>query len=227
MKKQGRPASNAPALTRERILEAALALVDAGGVERLTMRGLARGLGVDPMAIYHYLPGKAAILHALVDSVMGRAQPALAPDADWREHVRAVAHAHWSLARAHPSLLRWLALDPSAWTPAALRLTEALLQAFHHAGLPLARSLLAADVIADYVNGCALAERSASGSDAETRRALLERLTGETDEPLPLLRAALAESAGDAIAPNFDAGLEVIIAGIAASEGLGSAPVSP
>ncbi|GAB3995459.1 hypothetical protein GCM10029992_12750 [Glycomyces albus] len=56
-----------PPLTRKRIIEAAVAIVDESGVERLTMRTLGERLGVDPMAVYHHLPNKAAVLDGVVE----------------------------------------------------------------------------------------------------------------------------------------------------------------
>jgi AcrR family transcriptional regulator len=51
-------------------VEAALSLVDAEGLDALTMRRLGAQLGMDPMAVYHYLPNKAALLDAVVEAVM-------------------------------------------------------------------------------------------------------------------------------------------------------------
>lgn len=58
-------------LTREAILRAALAIVDSSGLQGLSIRSLATGLGVTPMAIYRHYPNKAAIELDLVDLVVG------------------------------------------------------------------------------------------------------------------------------------------------------------
>lgn len=58
-------------LSRERIIDTALALVDANGLEALSMRRLGAELGMDPMAAYYYVPSKAALLDAVVEAVMG------------------------------------------------------------------------------------------------------------------------------------------------------------
>ena len=54
----------------ERVVETALALVDRDGLDRLSMRRLGAELGVDPMAVYHYIPNKAALLDGLTEAVM-------------------------------------------------------------------------------------------------------------------------------------------------------------
>ena len=53
-------------LTRERVLTAALEIVDREGLARLSMRRLGAELGVDPMAVYYHIPNKAALLDAMV-----------------------------------------------------------------------------------------------------------------------------------------------------------------
>ena len=57
-------------LSRERIVNTAIALVDAEGLDALTMRRLGAKLGMDPMAVYYYVPNKAALLDAVVEAVM-------------------------------------------------------------------------------------------------------------------------------------------------------------
>ena len=84
----GRPPAGAEPLTRDGILQAAIRLVDAGGMEALSMRRLAGELGVDPMAIYHYLPGKAAVVSGMVGLVV-REMPTVPEEGPWQERVRA------------------------------------------------------------------------------------------------------------------------------------------
>ena len=66
-RRAGRPRTGEEPLTRERILSTALSMVDEEGIEALSMRRLARELGVDPMAIYHHLPNKRALLSGLIE----------------------------------------------------------------------------------------------------------------------------------------------------------------
>ena len=60
-----------PRLSRERVVEAALAIADADGLGALTIRSLATELGVKPMSVYYHVAGKDDILAALVDVVFG------------------------------------------------------------------------------------------------------------------------------------------------------------
>ena len=69
-------------LSRERALEVAVALADAGGIQSLTMRRLAGELGVEAMSLYNHVANKEAILDGMVDRVFSEIElPAF--DADW------------------------------------------------------------------------------------------------------------------------------------------------
>jgi AcrR family transcriptional regulator len=74
-------------LSRERVLRAAVALADGGGVEALSMRRLARELGVVPMALYKHVANKDEMLDGMVDVVVGEIDPP-AGGTDWKPAVR-------------------------------------------------------------------------------------------------------------------------------------------
>jgi AcrR family transcriptional regulator len=61
-----------PALSREHVLRTALALIDADGVDKLTMRRLGTALGVDPMAVYHWVPNKGALLDGVTEVIWAK-----------------------------------------------------------------------------------------------------------------------------------------------------------
>jgi AcrR family transcriptional regulator len=88
-------------LSRERILRAAVALADQGGVESLSMRKIAQELGVVPMALYKHVANKDELLDGLVDVVIGEIDPPL-EGVDWKTAVRErILSARRSLLR-HP-----------------------------------------------------------------------------------------------------------------------------
>jgi AcrR family transcriptional regulator len=74
-------------LTRERVLNTAVALADRGGVEALSMRKLAQALDVVPMALYRHVANKDELLSGLVDVVIGEIDPPL-EGADWKTAMR-------------------------------------------------------------------------------------------------------------------------------------------
>ena len=89
-------------LTRDRVLDAALALADADGVPGLTMRRLAAELGVEAMTIYYHVPNKDGILDALVERVIGEIELP-DPGTDWRPALRSLALSAYEVLGRH----RW------------------------------------------------------------------------------------------------------------------------
>jgi AcrR family transcriptional regulator len=88
-------------LTKERVLQTAVALADEGGVESLSMRKIAQELGVVPMALYKHVANKDEMLDGMVDVVVGEIDPPL-EDADWKTTIRErVLSARCALLR-HP-----------------------------------------------------------------------------------------------------------------------------
>jgi AcrR family transcriptional regulator len=74
-------------LSKERVLDAAVALADEGGVDALSMRKIAQALGVVPMALYKHVANKNELLDGMIDAVIGEIDP---PDggADWKTTIR-------------------------------------------------------------------------------------------------------------------------------------------
>lgn len=92
-------------LSRERIVEAALEIADAAGVEKLTFQTLGQKLSAHPTAIYRYFRNKNALTLALIDALHGQALETLPPKSDdWAEDLRQIAlHTHAALLR-HPQV---------------------------------------------------------------------------------------------------------------------------
>nr|WP_230977256.1 TetR/AcrR family transcriptional regulator C-terminal domain-containing protein [Georgenia yuyongxinii] len=106
-------------MSRERVHAAALSLVDAEGVDALTMRRLARELGCNAMALYRYAASRDALLDGVVETVM--TDLVIPPDgADWEAQLRRTAHQFRDLALAHPHVVPLLVTRPLS-TPLGLR----------------------------------------------------------------------------------------------------------
>ena len=106
-------------LAREQIIERALAIVDSDGAESLTMRRLGQALGVDPMAVYHHLPNKTAVLDGIVELLWdGVRLPPTKPDERWQERPLAAVVLK-SGGQATPDDLRKFLSDKVArwWLP--------------------------------------------------------------------------------------------------------------
>ena len=157
-------ASPRPPLTRQRVLEAALALADQGGIESLSMRKLAQELGVEAMSLYHHVANKDEILDGLVDIVFG--EIALPSGPDWRSAMRQRAVSAREALRRHP----WATpLMESRATPgpANLRHHDAVLGVLRGAGFPVELTAHAYSLLDAYIYGFALQEASLPFSTPE------------------------------------------------------------
>jgi TetR/AcrR family transcriptional regulator, tetracycline repressor protein len=90
-------------LSRERIVAAALAIIDAEGIEGFSMRGLAQALGVYPTAIYWHVPNRNALLAEVVSHALAGVVP---PDdaGDWDLWLKELFRGYRSAVRRHPHL---------------------------------------------------------------------------------------------------------------------------
>jgi AcrR family transcriptional regulator len=108
-----------PPLSRQVVLVAALALVDAEGLEALSMRRLGNELDRDPMALYRYAKNRADLLDGITELVLE--QLVIPTDGgDWQAQLRATAHDFRNLALAHPHVVPLLVTRPLS-TPLGLR----------------------------------------------------------------------------------------------------------
>ena len=105
-------------LNQERIVDAAVLLVDREGLAALTMRRLGHELGVEGMSLYSHFPSKAALLFALVKRLIEEIRPVHAPDAGWQERLRAVIRSFREVGLAHPSTFALMTTRP--WDGLAL-----------------------------------------------------------------------------------------------------------
>lgn len=214
--RSGRPKNSESGLSRERILAAALQIVDADGVEALSMRKLAARLGVDPMAIYHHLPNKQAVISGLVRQVFGEFRVPAAAHLTWQEQVRVYAHAYRDFIRVHPNLILHLITDfelaPQSLSPS----DEMLFAALEAGGLPTKRILRCVDALIDFLHGFALAERRTDVEQPGTRDSFIEQFNAMPPDEFPVMRRVFLSLSRDELSGNFDDELQIVIDGIAA-----------
>src|SRR5438876_3882161 len=123
-------------LTRERIIAAALGVMDTDGLEAVSMRRIAREVGVEAMSLYHHVRDKEDVLDGICEAVMGEFEY---PDAagDITERLRAGARSYRRLLQTHPDVMRLFAErhGPARSSPESFRPMEFALQLFREAGL--------------------------------------------------------------------------------------------
>lgn len=143
-------------LTRERILEVAMRLVDEGGLGAFNMRTLGSKLGVKGMALYYHFQSKTDIIDSLVGRLMGQVDLCV-DEEDWCARLRGI---HQSLRRSlleHANLLPAAILRPFN-TPQAARVTETVLDVLLSAGFDEQNALHAYQSLRAYVLGYTLTE---------------------------------------------------------------------
>jgi AcrR family transcriptional regulator len=140
-------------LSRERILKAALALVDDEGIEALSMRKLGQSLGYEAMSLYNHVANKDDMLDGILDLVLAEMEPT-DPDGGLPSIRAAAISAHEALKR-HPWAAALL-LAPARVRPARIDAMEALLGALHNAGFSEETTYHAYHVIDAHVIGFSL-----------------------------------------------------------------------
>src|SRR4051794_10968255 len=142
------------ALTEDEILDAALDLLDEGGVDAASVRGIAARVGVAPNAVYTYFPGKAAVFKALVERLLGEVDQGVFADREqpWRQRVETLALELRERLTAHPGAIGLMIGGPMDG-PHALALNERLLELLGDAGLGPTAAARASYLLIVYVFG--------------------------------------------------------------------------
>lgn len=203
-------------LSRERIVEAALALLDREGEKGFSMRKLAAELGVDPMALYHYHANRKALMQDVLSTLMA-ACDLPEPGADWRQEVRALCNSLRRLAHRHPGAFRMYELYEE-WIPAEHRLHEAFHAALRRAGLVGPDLVRAVRLLLTYTEAFAVDEISGwlEPFDPSDREAFVKSLS---DGDYPVMHSLLDEIGRSDTDADFAFGLDVLIRGIEARIG--------
>jgi AcrR family transcriptional regulator len=193
-------------LTRQRIVDTAAALVDAEGLEAVSVRRLATELGVRGPSLYHHFATKAQILDAVADAVVAQVDVSAFATRPWFDALRLWARSYHAVLSAHPNVVPVLAHGPGR-RPAALAMADAVYGALVAAGWSPARATHIGALMRYLVTGSAL------GSFA----------LGFPDDPAlyadyPHLQHAyrLAEHQKCVDEGAFDLGLETLISGLEA-----------
>ncbi len=200
-------------LSRERVVAAALALVEREGVEALSMRRLGRELGVEGMALYSHVRDKADLLDAVAERVLEELDLPLGRSAAWQERIRRGVLAWAALQERHPRAFP-LVFRPGLRTDAVRDLTEELLDALRSAGFDDRATALAYQAIVVLVDS-ALVSRS-SWSDADLQRAWREA-AARVDRARYPSYAQVAPQAATLTWPEIlDTGLDLLLRGLEA-----------
>jgi AcrR family transcriptional regulator len=207
------PSNGRPRLSRERVLNAAVGVADAGGIGALTIRSLAQELGAKPMSVYYHVAGKEAILDGIVDVVFSEIDLP-SPDGDWRTELRRRAASARQVLRRH----RWaIGLMESRTTPgpATLRHHDAVLATLRAAGFSLEMTAHAYALIDSYTYGFALQEAGLPFEGPDTVAPVAELIMKQfTDGDYPHLAEMTTDYYSKTsydFGDEFDFGLNLIL----------------
>jgi AcrR family transcriptional regulator len=200
-----------PALSREYILDRALALIDEEGLSSFSMRKLGSEAGADPMAIYYYFPNKAALFDGIVERVYCEIDPAaFGRSEDPRERVAEGLRAMRRAFLRHPRTLPIVSTRP-ANTPAMAALIESFLRILEASGMSPERAMDAITCFTVYTIGHALAQAGEplGGQESGSGRSPIE-----ASADLPLLARALGAMGDYDPDRQFELGLRALIEGL-------------
>lgn len=198
-------------LTKDRIVDAAIKLIERDGLDAVSMRKLATELGAGTMSLYNHIPNKAALLDAVSERIFAELDTP-ASDGDWQTQLRAQAHALRDLSRRYPHAFVLLALRRLG-TESGLRPVERALTTLAAAGYHGPEAVHALRAIVAYVTGALMRE-------AETTPALGGVAMTQYSSPLdpaeyPLVTAAAPTLATYDHAREFEHGLDLLIRALA------------
>ena len=210
-------------LTKERVLEKAIALADKDGIEGLSMRKLGQALGVEAMSLYNHVANKRELVAAMVDSIVEQFE---LPDdePDWDVAIRRCAVRAHDLLTEHPWACS-LALVPSDIRTIGgprIRYMEWLLRRLREAGLSPELSYSAYHTLDSHIFGYTLwqlghANATRATTDGETVEEFMDRILEQMRPRYPYL----AEHGEQHMAPGapdgkqeFEFGLDLILDGL-------------
>lgn len=198
---------HAPLLSRDKIVAAALALIDEEGLAALSTRRLAGRLGVSGPSLYNHFATMDDLVEAVADLVIGRVDLSALDDPGlaWHEALRRWARSYRAALAAHPNLIQAAVHGPGR-RPAALKLADAVYGAIVRAGWPPREATEIGALMRFFVAGAALGSFAGGFSEDPA-------LYGDD---YPHLRRAhlLAARSRDIDDAAFELGLDSLLTGL-------------
>jgi AcrR family transcriptional regulator len=196
-------------LTQQTVVDAALEVLDEGGLDQLSMRHIARTLNTTAGALYWHVGSKDGLLDLIFDRVIGEQE---VPDPDpehWQEQIKQVAHTMRATILAHRDIVR-LSIGRIPMGANALRYSDRVVGILRAGGLPDELAVTGHQLLISIVNGYAIDETGEGGQppaeppSGEAAQAYLATLPAERFPHL----AGLAEHFG---AKNADERFELLL----------------
>lgn len=216
-----RPArSDRPSLDRDRIVAAAIEMLDEDGIDKLSMRRLGSRLGSGATSAYWHVKNKDELLDLVLDATMG--QVPLPTDKDWTAALRNYAADLRRVVLSHPWLINVFGSRANLG-PNALRLSNHLLGVLYAAGLSTAMATQASSAVGAFVLGATMTEaawvdlKNRSGMTEQQMEAAMTEFYADQLPGAPHLQQWWAEndaSFDDLRRQNFEIGLDALMQGL-------------
>jgi len=162
-------------LTRRRIIDAAIGMIERDGVGAISMDRLATELGCGLVSLYHHVPSKSALLDGVADAVISDIELPMAGAAGWQEQIRAQAWAFRQVARAHPRCAMVVASRPAS-SAGVIRIVEQAVGTLRDAGFDGQDAARIVRTVAALIIGLILGESGIAPGLADTPDAEPHRL---------------------------------------------------
>src|SRR3954447_8679049 len=200
-------------LSRERVLRAAVAVADAGGLAGLTIRSLADELGVKPMSVYHHVANKDEIIDSIVDLVFSEIElPGVA--ADWCPQMRRRVVSAREALRRHPWAIPLLQARTRPG-PATMGHHNAVIGSLRAGGFSVEMTAHAYALIDSYVFGFALSEAAlpihGPETVAEVAGSMMQRFPTDAYPHLVEFSTEHILKPGYSFGAEFEFGLDLIL----------------
>jgi AcrR family transcriptional regulator len=211
-----RPSSGQPlGLSREAIVRKAMEMLDAHGLQKLSMRKLAAELGAAPMSLYWHVPTKDALIELCLDEVYGEfTLPD--PETEWETAVRAMMRELRQLALKHPWWIRGIG-EFNTIGPNAVAYADAMFGPMLRAGLTTVAAAQSISTVGSFVNGYAIAEVNfiaRGGMDSPPPD--MDKIADLYRDKHPRYVAMLDEHELWSLERQFEFGLDCVIEGVKA-----------
>lgn len=197
-------------LSRDRIVEAALTIIDNEGVDALSMRRIATTLGVQAMSLYNHVDSKADVLDGVTEFITHDMQLSRRSGGGWEDGIRSVAHAFRRASLRHPRACE-LVLTRQLSSPSALPTINCSLAVLLDHGFDEADAVHALRLLIAFQVGSLLREfhsPSVKGEDESAVRERTEQLANSGFPAVAKLAPKLAVIDHDA---EFTFGVELLI----------------
>ena len=206
-------------LSRQRALSAAVALADAEGIGSLTMRKLARELGVEAMSLYHHVANKNDILDGMVDMVFNEID--LPSDSTgWKTAMRQRATSLRAALTRHPWAISIMESRTSPG-PATLQHHDAVIGCCRTAGFSITMAAHAFSLLDSYIYGFVLQEVNLPFDDADDLKevvdSIMPQLSADEYPHLVALTTQHVLQPGYSYGNEFKYGLGLILDGLEAA----------